>query len=83
MSYKLITKNRGQTMMEYIILVALLAVASIPIIKVLGNSFRANLLDSADALMGGSEYSKKSHLGDSISGAEKKVRREMSDFANE
>jgi len=73
--------SRGQTMMEYIILVALLAVASIPVVKVLGNVFRANILESADAIMGDTEFNKKSEIGDAVQNT--KVKRSMSDFANE
>jgi len=42
----------GQTMMEYIIIVALLAVASIAVTTVLGNVFRDRVMHSADAMVG-------------------------------
>jgi Flp pilus assembly pilin Flp len=52
-------KNKGQAMMEYIVLVALLAIASIPVIKILGNTFRSNALQSADALLGDGNYNEQ------------------------
>lgn len=70
--------KKGQTMMEYIILVALLAVASIPIIRTLGNVFRSNILESADSLVSGSKFSGDGE--DMVDKASKKVKRTMSNF---
>jgi Flp pilus assembly pilin Flp len=71
-------KAKGQTMMEYIILVALLAVASIPIVRVLGNVFRSNLLESADALVDGTQY--RGEGAREVQGAANKVHRSMKNF---
>jgi len=65
-------------MVEYILLVALLAVASIPIIKVLGDVFRTNLLESADALVGGGNYSGRGSA--IVGGSSGKVSRSMKNF---
>lgn len=65
-------------MVEYIILVSLLAVASIPIIKVLGDVFRTNLLESADALVGGGNFNGRG--AGIVSGASDKVHRSMRNF---
>ncbi len=66
--------------MEYIILVALLAVASIPVVKVLGDSFRSNVLQSADALVDGTLYDDDTST--QITNSTNKVRRSMNNFHN-
>ncbi len=75
--------QRGQTMMEYIILVAILAIASIPVAKVLGNVFRSKVMSAADAMVTGKEqnrtYNKRAQQY--IRNAEDKVERDMSNFA--
>jgi Flp pilus assembly pilin Flp len=43
--------NQGQAMMEYIILVALLAVASIPVVTMLGDVFRDRATAAADKMV--------------------------------
>jgi len=68
----------GQTMMEYMVLVALLAIASIPVIRVLGNVFRSNLLESADALVDGSKYEGRG--ADEVGKASGQVHRSMRNF---
>ena len=70
--------TRGQTMMEYIVLVALLAVASIPIAKILGDVFRDRVLHSADEIAGGGNYSSESER--MVQEGQEKVRRSMKDF---
>lgn len=70
--------SRGQTMLEYIILVALLAVGSIPVAKILGDVFRDRVMVSADKIVGDGVYTSE---GNSIvSQGEGKVRRNMKDF---
>jgi len=44
--------RKAQTMMEYVILVALLAVGSIPVLTTLGNVFRDRVLHAADKMVG-------------------------------
>jgi hypothetical protein len=73
-----ILSKRGQTMMEYIILVALLAVASIPVAKILGDVFRDRVLRSADEIAGGGNYASE---GDRmVQEGKGKVKRSMKDF---
>ena len=70
-------RRRGQTMMEYIVLVALLGVASIPVLKILGDVFRDRVNMAANEIGGESGNSKsKEILEDSGS----KVHRSMKDF---
>jgi len=47
---KMIRKNRGQGMTEYIIIVALIAIAAIGVITVFGDNIRALFTASADSL---------------------------------
>lgn len=82
MLFKRRNKNgaaKGQTMMEYIILVALLAVASIPVAKILGDVFRDRVLNAADAMV-----DNKARVQDQgtqiVQGGQNKVKRSMSDF---
>ncbi len=46
-------KERGQGLTEYLILVALIAISSIGIIRVLGQTTRAQLSNITNALQGG------------------------------
>ena len=70
--------TRGQTMMEYIILVALLAVASIPIAKILGDVFRDRVLRAADEIAGGENYHPEANS--MVQEGKDKVRRSLKDF---
>lgn len=71
-------RKKGQAMMEYIILIALLAVASIPVVTTLGNIFRDRVMSSAESMTGDEVYrSQATQMG---RGAEKKVRRDMRSF---
>lgn len=72
------SKLKGQTMMEYIILVGLLAVASIPIAKILGDVFRDRVLRAADEIAGSENY--QSGAGQMVQGGRSKVKRTMKDF---
>ena len=60
-------KQKGQSLTEYLILVALIAVSSIGIIRVLGQTTRAQLSNITRALQGGhsvkikSDQVKKTH----------------------
>lgn len=46
------SRNRGQTMTEYIIIVALIAIASIAIVTIFSNQIRALFAGSAEQLSG-------------------------------
>ena len=72
------TQRRGQAMLEYIILVALLAVASIPVAKILGDVFRDRVMLSADKIAGDGNYS--SEGAEIVTQGRGKVRRSMKDF---
>ena len=49
---KMIRKNRGQGMTEYIIIVALIAIAAIGVITLFGDNVRQLFASSAEALAG-------------------------------
>ena len=51
-SKKTLRKSRGQGMTEYIIIVALIAIAAIGVITLFGNNIRKLFGQSADALAG-------------------------------
>ena len=76
------TKNgkKGQTMMEYIILVALLAIASIPVAKILGNVFRNHMMRSADAMVNGRTHDYHDRGREMIREGATKVNRDMNNF---
>jgi Flp pilus assembly pilin Flp len=54
---KKLRKNRGQGMTEYIIIVALIAIAAIGVITLFGNNIRRLFGASADALAGSTDVS--------------------------
>ncbi len=56
---RLAQKNRGQGMTEYIIIVALIAIAAIGIITLFGDNIRRLFGMSADALAGDSEIAQR------------------------
>ncbi len=70
-------RRRGQTMMEYIVLVALLGVASIPILKTLSDVFRDRVNMAANEIGGESGDSKAAEI---LKDSEKKVYRSMKNF---
>ncbi len=72
------SKHQGQTMMEYIVLVVLLAVASIPVTKILGDVFRDRVLESADKIAGDESY--ESQGENIVEEGNEKVKRSMKDF---
>ena len=54
---KMIKKNRGQGMTEYIIIVALVAIAAIGVITVFGDNIRRMFGNAADSLGGNTAMS--------------------------
>jgi len=72
-------KARGQSMMEYIILVALLAVGSIPVVTLLGNVFRDRVMNAADKMVNnkGGYHSQGRTL---VQEGKSKVRKNMGNF---
>lgn len=71
-------QKRGQTMMEYVVMVALIAIASIPIIKVVGDVLRANLIETASALSG--ENAAQEDRKSMVEGGKDDVRRSLKNF---
>lgn len=77
---KTIKNNHGQSLVEYLILTALLAVATMGVVRILGHTVSAKFADISNALRGGSfrkaqvekveerHYSKKD-MGDFLQGA--------------
>ncbi len=70
-------KKRGQGLIEYLILVALMAVASIGIIRVLNQTVKSRFANAIHALQGTSKRAKT----DSIKSADYK-KSDLSDFMN-
>jgi pilus assembly protein Flp/PilA len=60
---KSMRRNRGQGMTEYIIIVALIAIAAIGIITLFGDNIRRLFGMSADALAGDSNISQRNTSG--------------------
>lgn len=60
---KSLRKNRGQGMTEYIIIVALIAIAAIGIITLFGDNIRRLFGMSADALAGDSNIAQRNTSG--------------------
>ncbi len=69
--------RKGQTMMEYIVLVALLGVASLPIIKILGDTFRDRVSMAAHEIGGEDGDSAAKTI---LKPAASKVKKSMRDF---
>jgi len=72
-------RNRGQTMMEYIVLVAIIAVASIPVLTLLGNVFRDRVMNAADKMVNnqGGYHSEGSSM---VQDGHNKVKKNMGNF---
>jgi Flp pilus assembly pilin Flp len=75
---KLSRRNRGQGMTEYIIIVALIAIAAVGIITVFGNNIRALFGASVD-ILGGSTSATASLAGSGSHAG----KRGLSDFGSE
>lgn len=74
---KMALKKRGQGMTEYIIIVALIAIATIGIITLFGDNIRRLFSMSADALAGASDIANSNSIGAGTNMEKKK----MLDFA--
>lgn len=73
--------KRGQAMMEYIIVVALIAVASIPIMTIFGNIFRDRVMHAADQMVNGEGASQhENQAKEELEKGENRVRRGMNNF---
>ena len=71
----LIRSEEGQGMTEYIIIVALIAIAAIAVITVFGNNLRNLFATSANALAGDTQASNSAKSGNKVS------RRSLNNFA--
>lgn len=71
--------NRGQGMTEYILIVCLMAIASIAVVTVFGDHVRGLFAMSADALAGDSEVAQVNRSGHSKN--LKLTKRTMREFA--
>ncbi|MFN0064067.1 MAG: Flp family type IVb pilin [Myxococcaceae bacterium] len=75
---KRIKKNRGQGMTEYIIVVALVAIAAIGVVTLFGENIRRLFADSADSLVG----STSQQYGQSKKAAQYTNRKGLDTFAD-
>jgi Flp pilus assembly pilin Flp len=75
---KRISNNRGQSLVEYLIIVALVAVATIGVVRVVGYNISANFTNISNALANSSTKAqmkhadtqlKKKNFGDFMDGA--------------
>ena len=73
------TKKQGQTMMEYIIIIALIAAASIPVVSILGNVFRDRVQNAADAMIN-NEGGYQSRGSEFVKQGQNRVKKNMGDF---
>lgn len=71
------SKTRGQTLTEYLLLVCLLAVGSLPIITILSNVLRDRVEVAAKRIGGQTRQSEADSI---LKSSDKKVRRGMHDF---
>ncbi len=76
---QMLKRARGQGMTEYIIIVALIAIAAIGVITLFGDNIRALFGMSADALAGDTDVKKRtaSSKGDALE------KKKLSNFAKE
>lgn len=72
----MLKKARGQGMTEYIIIVALIAIAAIGVITLFGDNIKALFGMSADALAGDTAVKKRTTYSN-----QKYEKKKMSDFA--
>jgi len=77
----LIRSEEGQGMTEYIIIVALIAIAAIAVITVFGQNLRAMFQASANAL-GGDEADANIKTAGSVLGGRSVNRKHISDFGS-
>jgi pilus assembly protein Flp/PilA len=72
-----IQTQRGQTMLEYLLLVALIAVGSIGIVTILGDTLRVKIQNAANRLAGESESIDARQV---VKDSDGKVRRNIGNF---
>jgi pilus assembly protein Flp/PilA len=71
-------KTRGQGMTEYIIIVALIAIAAIGVITLFGDNIKALFGMSADSLAGNTQVEKRTNVSQ-----EKLEKKKLTNFAKE
>ena len=69
--------QRGQTMLEYLLLIALIAVGSIGIITVLGDTLRVRIQNAANELVGEREMRDAKEI---TQGSDRHIRKSMENF---
>jgi Flp pilus assembly pilin Flp len=72
-----IQTQRGQTMLEYLLLIALIAVGSIGIVTILGDTLRVKIQNAANRLAGESESIDARQV---VKDSDGKVRRNIGNF---
>jgi len=72
-----IQTQRGQTMLEYLLLIALIAVGSIGIVTILGDTLRVKIQNAANRLAGESESIDARQI---VKDSEGKTRRNIGNF---
>jgi len=70
-------RSRGQTMLEYLLLIALIAVGSIGIVTVLGDTLRAKIQNAAMRL---ADQAENQDAREIVAGSKEKVRRTIGNF---
>ncbi|MCB0342738.1 MAG: Flp family type IVb pilin [Pseudobdellovibrionaceae bacterium] len=74
---KLLKNSRGQGLVEYLILVALMAVATLGVVRTLNQTVNAQFTDVIYAIKGSKKRSEKDAVNESIY-----KKRDLSDFMN-
>lgn len=72
-------KQRGQGMVEYIIIVALIAIGSIAVFRIFGDTARSQVAEMATELSGGAGNS--GNAATEAAGAQDEVSKGLNDFA--
>lgn len=73
-------KQRGQGMVEYIIIVALIAIGSIAVFRIFGDTARSQVAEMAIELSGGDGDSSNAEA--EVEGAQDQVSKGLNDFAS-
>jgi Flp pilus assembly pilin Flp len=61
-----ISNNQGQSLVEYLIIVALVAVATIGVVRVVGHNISANFVNISNALANNKSKAEMKNAGDQL-----------------